>query len=78
MTDSPTTGSPTSTFGERPPYAAAMIRFLNRDTGEQKAMTYPVTEVILIDILPREQGLLRRTFKVSAEGKWEEVEGTVI
>lgn len=59
-------------------YAAAMIKFLDREDQTEKAMTYPITEVILIDMSPRVSGLPRRRFFVNPEGKWEEGEPEII
>lgn len=48
-------------------YAGAIITFLNRDDGTKKAMTYPITRIVLLD----ERAQVQRTFVVQ-DGKWIE------
>jgi hypothetical protein len=57
-----------------PAYLAAIVTFLNRETGTQTAMTYPITRIELLS-QPSEanpNGEPRRVFVVDGD-RWKEV-----
>lgn len=56
-------------------YAAAEITFVDRDSNERTAYTYPVTKVTLRERDHPEKG---RTFIANEKGEWEEDERTGI
>ena len=58
-------------MAEKKAYAAAMIKFLDRDSQTEKVMTYPITEVSLINVTTRETKAYRK-FVVNSDGLWEE------
>ncbi len=55
-------------------YAAATITFLDRDSGEKKAMTYPITEIELQNVYPDRAPKVAYRFKVNEKGEWIEME----
>lgn len=60
-------------------YAAAVITFLDRSTGEKKAMCYPVTSVELFGMTAEELAAGQmpravRRFVVEKQGEWVEKE----
>jgi len=57
---------------EKKNYAMAMIKFLDRESGEQKAVTYPITEIELYNVYPDRMPEKVREFKANDEGEWVE------
>jgi hypothetical protein len=58
------------------PYASAIITFLDRESGERKAVTYPITSVVLQD-MPKDGGPMPPpsfAFEV-VDGRWTPIDG---
>jgi hypothetical protein len=56
------------------PYLSAGFTFLNRDSGEQKVMAYPITRIELYRRMTEENphGEPTRVFVVGEDGEWKE------